>query len=91
MNKSRKTRKTLPHFATDEEAERFVDEADLTEYDLSGGRPMPFEFERKTVQINMRMPESLVRAVKARAAERGIPYQRFIREAIEKMLSKCFR
>jgi predicted DNA binding CopG/RHH family protein len=32
------------------------------------------------------MPESLVRAVKARAAERGIPYQRFIREAIEKAL-----
>jgi predicted DNA binding CopG/RHH family protein len=86
MNKSRKTRKALPHFATDEEAERFVDEADLTDDDLTGGRPMHFKFERKTVQVNMRMPESLVRAVKARAAERGIPYQRFIREAIEKAL-----
>jgi predicted DNA binding CopG/RHH family protein len=86
MTRTGKTRKALPHFATDEEAERFVAEADLTQYDLTGGRPMRFEFERKTVQVTMRMPESLVRAVKARAAERSIPYQRFIREAIEKAL-----
>jgi predicted DNA binding CopG/RHH family protein len=86
MTDATKRRKPLPHFATDEEAERFVAEADLTQYDLTGGRPMRFEFEKKTAQVNMRMPESLVRAVKARAAERGIPYQRFIREAIEKAL-----
>jgi predicted DNA binding CopG/RHH family protein len=86
MIKTSKTRKALPHFATDEDAERFVAEADLTDYDLSGGRPMHFEFERKTVQVTMRMPESLVKAVKAKAAERGIPYQQFIREAIEKAL-----
>ena len=29
--------KKLPTLLTDEEAERFVDEADLSEYDLSGG------------------------------------------------------
>ena len=86
MTDAIRRRKPLPRFATDEEAERFVAEADLTQYDLTGGRPMRFEFERKTAQVNMRMPESLVRAVKARAAERGIPYQRFIREAIEKAL-----
>lgn len=28
----------LPVFRTDEEAEHFVETADLTEYDLSGGR-----------------------------------------------------
>ena len=33
-----KGRRPLPRFTTDEEAERFVDEADLSEYDLSGGR-----------------------------------------------------
>jgi predicted DNA binding CopG/RHH family protein len=76
----------LPVFATDEEAERFVDEADLTDYDLSSGNITRFEFEKKTKQVNLRMPESLVRAVKARAAARGIPYQRFIREALEKAL-----
>ena len=31
----------------------------------------------------MRLPQPLIDAVKARAAERGIPYQRLIREAIE--------
>jgi predicted DNA binding CopG/RHH family protein len=76
--------KPLPTFRTDEEAERFVDEADLTEYDLSGGKPARFEFEKKTARINMRMPEGLLQAVKARAAKRGIPYQRFIRETLEK-------
>lgn len=35
---SSKKLKPLPDFATDEEAERFVDEADLTEFDLSGAR-----------------------------------------------------
>lgn len=81
--------KPFPRFATDEDAERFVDTADLTEYDLSGFKPMHFEFEKKTKQINLRMPEKLVAAVKARARERGIPYQRFIREAVEKELRQA--
>jgi predicted DNA binding CopG/RHH family protein len=29
--------------------------------------------EPKTARVNMRLPESLMRALKARAAERGIP------------------
>ena len=33
-------KKQIPRFATDEEAERFVDTADLAEYDLTGGAPM---------------------------------------------------
>jgi predicted DNA binding CopG/RHH family protein len=32
----------------------------------------------------MRLPRPLMHAVKARAAERGIRYQRLIREAIER-------
>jgi predicted DNA binding CopG/RHH family protein len=42
-----------------------------------------FEFERKDEQINMRIPRSLLEAVKARAKERGIPYTRLIRETLE--------
>ena len=86
MSANPKKTKSLPAFKSDKAAERFVDEESLTDYDLSGGRPMHFEFERKTTQVNMRMPEGLVKAVKAKAAERGIPYQRFIREAVEKAL-----
>jgi predicted DNA binding CopG/RHH family protein len=80
------TLKPIPEFNSDEEAERFVEEADLTEYDLSRFSPVRFEFEKKEARINMRLPESLLAAVKSRAQERGIPYQRFIREAVEKAL-----
>ena len=70
------------------EAERFVDTADLAEYDLSGLRPVRFEFEKKTAQLNMRLPASLLDAVKRRASARGIPYTRFIREAVETALAR---
>lgn len=78
--------KPLPDLKSDEEAERFVEAADLTEYDLSGFAPARFEFERKSAQVNLRMPEGLLTAVKERAAKRGIPYQRFIRETLERAL-----
>ena len=83
---SRKTLKRLPRLKSDAEAERFVDTADLTQYDLSGFRPAQFEFEKKTAQVNLRMPEGLLKAVKERARKRGIPYQRFIRETLERAL-----
>jgi uncharacterized protein YegP (UPF0339 family) len=37
--------KSLPEFASDEVAERFVDEADLTGFDLSGGNTIRFQRE----------------------------------------------
>jgi predicted DNA binding CopG/RHH family protein len=81
-------KKKIPTFKTDKEAERFVDTADLTEYDLSGFKPTHFEFEKKTAQLNMRVPKPLLDAVKKRARARGIPYTRFIREAVERALSR---
>ncbi|KGF70442.1 hypothetical protein LL06_04840 [Hoeflea sp. BAL378] len=84
--KSPGTGKQFPRFDTDAEAEEFVENADLSEYDFSQFKPMGFEFEKKTKQINLRMPESLVDAIKARAKQRDIPYQRLIREAIENAL-----
>jgi predicted DNA binding CopG/RHH family protein len=36
----------------------------------------------------MRLPEALLNAVKARAEARGIPYQRFIREALEQAIAR---
>lgn len=79
-------RPSPPPLKTDEEAERFVDRADLTRFDLSQFRPVHFEFEKKTARVNMRLPEPLLQAVKAKAQTRGIPYQRLIREAIERAL-----
>jgi predicted DNA binding CopG/RHH family protein len=80
-------KKKIPVFKSDQEAEAFVETADLTEYDLSGAKPVRFEFERKEARVNMRMPERLLEAVKNSASERGIPYQRFIREALERAVT----
>jgi predicted DNA binding CopG/RHH family protein len=84
-------KKKIPSFKTDAAAERFVARADLTQYDLSGLKPMRFEFEKKTAQLNMRLPKPLLDAVKLRARQRGIPYTRFLRELIEQGIATPLR
>jgi predicted DNA binding CopG/RHH family protein len=76
-------KKPLPRSESDEEAERFVAEADLTDYDLSGLRMVQFEFEPKSERVNLRVPKRLLDAVKAAAADAGIPYQRYIRQTLQ--------
>jgi len=79
------TRKQFPQFETDKEAEDFVDTMDLSEYDFSGFTSLnDFEFQPKNVSISMRLPQNQLDAVKAEAKRQGIPYQRFIRELIQK-------
>ncbi len=80
-------KKKIPTFKTDREAERFIDTADLSDYDLSGARPVRFEFEKKDARVNMRLPQPLLDALKERAKQRGIPYQRLIREALERAVT----
>ncbi len=80
-------KKILPTLTTDEEAEDFVANSDLSEYDLSGMVPMRFELRRKDKSINLRLPEQLLEAVRTRAEQEKIPYQRFIRLALERALS----
>jgi len=81
--------KQFPHFETDEEMEHFIDTADLSEYDFSGFVPMKFELRKKDARINMRIPAAQLVAVKNAAANEGIPYQRFIRDAIDTALAKA--
>lgn len=81
-------KKPIPELRTDEEAERFVETADLTEYDLSGFVPARFEFQPKAAQLNMRLPKPLLEAVKDRAKARGIPYTRFVREVLEQAVDR---
>jgi len=80
-------KKKIPAFRTDAAAERFVEKADLSKYDLSGLRPARIEFEKKTAQLNMRLPKPLLEAVKLRAQKRGIPYTRLVREIIEQEIA----
>ncbi len=80
-------KKPIPTFATDEEVEAFVDTASLTDYDLSGGQFVQFELQPKDKSVNLRLPEALYAAVRQQAARQGIPYQRFIRLALEQALA----
>ena len=75
--------KKLPILTSDEEAEAFLDSADLSEYDLSELKPVKFEYLKKSAKLNMRLPESLLAAIKAKADAQGIPYQRYIRQVLE--------
>ena len=81
-------KKTIPSFDTDTAARAFVDTADLSEYDLSGGKPVQFEFQVKAAQLNMRVPRPLLEAVKAKATAEGIPYARFVRRLLEQAVNK---
>ena len=76
----------LPVFKTDDEAEAFLETVDLTQYDLSDFKPANFEFAAKDERITMRLPSHLLGAVKQAAAKQRIPYQRYIRQLIERGL-----
>ena len=53
-------KKKFPEFKTDEEAEHFVDTADLSEYDFSDMVPVKFELKPKDKTVSLRVyPETL--------------------------------
>lgn len=79
--------KKFPSFSTDQEAEDFVDNADLSEYDFSDFKTVKYEFEPKSAIINLRVPERLLTAIKAKAEKEGLPYTRFIRLILEKAIA----
>ena len=74
--------KIVPEFKTDAEAEAFL-EQDLSDLDFSQFKPSRFEFDKKASQLNMRLPQSLLEAIKDKANARGIPYTRYIRQLLE--------
>jgi predicted DNA binding CopG/RHH family protein len=80
--------KKLPAFKSDAEAEAFVDQADLSQYELSGGEFVRFELKPKDKTVNLRLPGQLLDAVRVRAKRAGVPYQRFIRMALEQAVRK---
>jgi predicted DNA binding CopG/RHH family protein len=81
-------KKKVPHFKSDEEAEAFLDQ-DLTDYLHAGNfRPMHFEIRPKEKSINLRISEALLDSVRAHAKREGVPYQRFIRHALERAVTQ---
>lgn len=80
------SRKKIPEFGTDEELAAFL-EQDLSDYITAENfKPARFEFLPKTRQVNLRFSEALLDAVRQRAQEQGISYQRYIRQAVERAL-----
>ena len=78
----------IPDFTSDDEAVAFL-EQDLSDLDFSQFKPVSFEFAAKAAQINMRVPQPLLDAMKIRAKARGMPYTRYIRELIERDLRQA--
>jgi predicted DNA binding CopG/RHH family protein len=82
--------KSVPVMTTDKEAEGFLDQ-DLSDLDFALFKKIDWEAKPKTARVNMRLPEGLIAAVKARATQRGVPYQRLIREALEREMGRKAR
>lgn len=80
-------KRKVPIMTTDEEAEAFLGQ-DLSDLDFAQFKPSGFEFENKTARVNMRLPERQLASLKAEAKRRGVPYQRLMRELLEKGLQK---
>ena len=78
--------KKVPELRTDEEAEAFLAQ-DLSDLDYAQFKPMQFEFAKKEAQLNMRLPQPLLDAVKDRAKAHGMPYTRYIRQLLERDIS----
>jgi predicted DNA binding CopG/RHH family protein len=80
--------KKFPVLKTDEEAEAFL-EQDLTDYiSAENFAPYRYEFRPKEKSVNLRISEGLLDAVRDRARREGIPYQRYIRQALETAVSR---
>jgi len=77
----------VPKLTTDAEAEAFLDE-DLADLDFAQFKPVQFQFGAEGARVDVRLPEALLDALKERARSRGIPYQHFIREALERAVAQ---
>ena len=77
-------KKSIPNFKNDKQAEKFL-EQDLTDYlQKSNFRPASFEFLPKDEKVNLRVSAMLLEAIKQRAEEQSMPYQKLIRQILER-------
>jgi len=81
--------KRFPDLKSDEDADAWLQRADLTEYDLSGMKKVRFELARKDASISLRLPAALLATLKANAAKANMPTQRLIRVMIEAQLEQA--
>jgi predicted DNA binding CopG/RHH family protein len=79
-------KKRFPNLKSDAHVQQLL-ESDLSEFvSRRGVRRMSFEFEPKDRVVNLRISDGLLSGVQRRSKAAGIPYQRFIRDALEQAL-----
>ncbi|MBV8796264.1 MAG: hypothetical protein JO136_15140 [Hyphomicrobiales bacterium] len=79
--------KKFPDLKTDEEADAWLQGADLTQYDLTDMKKVRFELARKDASISLRLPAALLASLKEEAVKANMPTQRLIRILIETQLA----
>lgn len=75
-------RKPLPDFVSDQDAEDFVEHADLADYDLSGFKTTRFQFAPSEETVTIRLPAPLLAALRAKAESTGLSYDRLVEQAL---------
>ena len=80
----------LPKLNSDEDLEKAI-KKDLSPYlDPENLQRTTFEFAPKSKVMNLRISPELFFAIKKASLQRGIPYQRYVREALEASIKKTF-
>jgi len=78
--------KKLPALKNDKAAEDLL-KKDLSDYiSAENLEAFPFEYRPKQKSVNLRISDELLTAIRVAARRRGIPYQRYIRQALEQAL-----
>jgi predicted DNA binding CopG/RHH family protein len=91
---SKAKRRQLPKFETEEQERKFWAEHDSVDFlDWASAQRRTFPSLRPTLRtISIRLPESMIRHLKALANKRDIPYQsllkQFLAERLQHELSK---
>ena len=82
--------KPLPVFTSDEQAERFIDEADLSEYDLSGGQWVDFEriAPKGYVRLSVNLSEEDIAKAVVLAKEAGLELDTYLGRVVSEELRK---
>lgn len=85
--------KKMPKFKSEAEERRFWQQHDSTEYlDWSGAREVMLpKLKPSTRTISLRLPESMLDALKLMANKRDIPYQSLLKAFLAERLDTEFR
>lgn len=91
--KRKQARKTLPQFASEAEEREFWAERDSTPYvDWDAAGPVPLaSLKPSTTTISLRLPASMLEALKVLANKRDVPYQSLLKVFLAERIEREFR